>query len=92
MEGQGSKEQYRSEASRAGNSRYKVLTSSTAKVTDHPSIRCRIRGMDGPKQTRGVLLSFPSRENTAQRKSNEGCLECARLESRIDAAISETIP
>jgi hypothetical protein len=89
MEGQGSKKQHRSEASKAGNSRYKVLTSSRARVTDHPSIRCKIRRMDGPKQTWGVLLSFPSRENITARKSNEGCLECRMLESRIDAAISE---
>jgi hypothetical protein len=89
MEGQGSKKQHRSEASKLGNSGCKVLTSSTARVTDHPSIRCKIRGMDGPMQTRGVLLSFPSVENTTPRKSNGGCLECRMLESRIDAAINE---
>jgi hypothetical protein len=45
--------------------------------------------MTDVREKHGVLLSFPSREDTTPRKSNEGCPECERLESRIDAAIRE---
>ena len=41
------------------------------------------------REKRGVLLQFPSRENSTPQVPRERCPECARLESRIDAAISE---
>lgn len=41
------------------------------------------------KEMRGVLLPFPSRENSTLQVPHESCPECGRLESRVDAAISE---
>jgi hypothetical protein len=45
--------------------------------------------MDGPKQNRGVLLHFPSRERSTQQVPDDRCPECKILESRIDDAIGE---
>ena len=39
------------------------------------------------KARRGVLLQFPSRENSTPQVPRERCPECAKLESRVDAAI-----
>jgi hypothetical protein len=40
-----------------------------------------------PKQKRGVLLFFPSRESATPRPTTERCLECERLEEAIDDAV-----
>jgi hypothetical protein len=38
---------------------------------------------------RGVLLQFLSRQNSTLQVPPESCSECAKLESRVDAAISK---
>lgn len=43
----------------------------------------------GVGESRGVLLQFPCRESSTPQVPRERCPECARLESRIDAAITE---
>jgi hypothetical protein len=45
--------------------------------------------MNDVKAMRGVLLQFPSRQNSTLQVPHESCSECAKLESRVDAAISE---
>jgi hypothetical protein len=43
--------------------------------------------MELPKQKRGVLLSFPSRESATPRLTDESCPECERFEAAYQAAI-----
>jgi len=43
--------------------------------------------MELPKQKRGVLLFFPSRESAIPIATPESCRECKRLERACDAAV-----
>jgi len=43
--------------------------------------------MELPKQQRGVLLSFPSREKVTPRTANDSCPECERLEVAYQTTI-----
>ena len=43
--------------------------------------------MELPKQQRGVLLSFPSREKATPRPAKDSCPECERLEVAYQTAI-----
>ena len=49
----------------------------------------KISSMELPKQKRGVLLLFPSGENTTPPRKKESCAECERLESAYQAIINE---
>ena len=51
--------------------------------------RIKSHAMELPKQKRGVLLSFPSRENAKPRPTNKGCPECERFEAAYQAAINQ---
>ena len=43
--------------------------------------------MELPKQKRGVLLFFPSKESATPRPTKQSCPECRRLEDDCDAAM-----
>jgi hypothetical protein len=45
--------------------------------------------MERPKQKRGILLLFPSGENTTPPRKNERCEECERLESAYQSVIGQ---
>jgi len=42
-----------------------------------------------PKEKRGILLSFPTRENATPRPKNESCPECGCLETAYEVVIAE---